>query len=113
MERTDKIVATALQISRKDALTLIKKGRISANGKVIKDAKTKLDENSAELFFDDKRIYYNKYVYIMMNKPKGVISASNSKDEKTVIEHHTYSMYGNVHYTIERISGHRIWHMDR
>ena len=55
MERTDKIVATALQISRKDALTLIKKGRISANGKVIKDAKTKLDENSAELFFDDNR----------------------------------------------------------
>lgn len=50
MERTDKIVATALQISRKDALTLIKKGRISANGKIIKDAKTKLDENSAELF---------------------------------------------------------------
>ena len=50
MERTDKIVATALQISRKDARTLIKKGRISANGKVIKDAKTKLDENSAELF---------------------------------------------------------------
>ena len=86
MERTDKIVATALQISRKDALTLIKKGRISANGKIIKDAKTKLDENSAELFFDDKRIYYNKYVYIMMNKPKGVISASNSKDEKTVID---------------------------
>ena len=36
-----------------------------------------------------------------------------SKDEKTVIEHHTYSMYGNVHYTIERICGHRIWHMDR
>ena len=86
MERTDKIVATALQISRKDALALIKKGRISANGKIIKDAKTKLDENSAELFFDDKRIYYNKYVYIMMNKPKGVISASNSKDEKTVID---------------------------
>ncbi len=35
------------------------------------------------------------------------------QDEKTVIEHHTYSMYGNVHYTIERICGHRIWHMDR
>ena len=86
MERTDKIVATALQISRKDALTLIKKGRISANGKVIKDAKTKLDENSAELFFDDKRIYYNKYVYIMMNKPKGVISASDGKNEKTVVD---------------------------
>ena len=86
MERTDKIITTALQISRKDAVALIKKGRISADGKIIKDAKTKLDETNAELFFDNNRIYYNKYVYIMMNKPKGVISASDGKGEKTVID---------------------------
>ncbi len=86
MERLDKIIATSLQISRKDAITLIKKGRITANNKTIKDPKEKFDENSAELFCDNKRIYYNKYVYIMMNKPKGVISASNGKGEKTVID---------------------------
>lgn len=86
MERLDKIIATALQISRKDAVALIKKGRIAANKEKIKDPKTKLDENSAELFCDSERIYYNKYVYIIMNKPKGVISASDGKGEKTVID---------------------------
>ncbi len=86
MERLDKIIATALQISRKDAIALIKRGRITANKETIKDPKTKLDENSAELCCDNERIYYNKYVYIMMNKPKGVISASDGKGEKTVID---------------------------
>lgn len=86
MERLDKIIATALQISRKDATLLIKQGKISADGVTIKDPKTKLDENNAELFSDNKRIYYNKYVYIMMNKPKGVISASDGKGERTVID---------------------------
>ena len=86
MERLDKIVATALQISRKDAISLIKSGRINENGIALKDAKKKLDENSAKLFLDGNRIYYNKYVYIMMNKPKGVISASDGKGEKTVID---------------------------
>ena len=56
MERLDKIIATSLQISRKDAITLIKKGRITANNKTIKDPKEKFDENSTELFCDNKRI---------------------------------------------------------
>lgn len=86
MERLDKIVATALQISRKDAISLIKSGRVSENGVALKDAKKKLDENTAELFLDENRIYYYKYVYIMMNKPKGVISASDGKGDKSVID---------------------------
>ena len=86
MERLDKIIATALQISRKDAIALIKKGRIAVNKETIKDPKAKFDENGAVLFCDNEQIYYNKYVYIMMNKPKGVISASNGKGEKTVVD---------------------------
>lgn len=86
MERLDKIIATALQISRKDAIALIKKGRIAANKDTIKDPKAKFDESGTVLFCDNEQIYYNKYVYIMMNKPKGVISASNGKGEKTVID---------------------------
>ncbi len=86
MERLDKIVATALQISRKDAISLIKSGRVNENGVALKDAKKKLDENTAELFLDENRIYYYKYVYIMMNKPKGVISASDGKGDKSVID---------------------------
>lgn len=61
MERLDKIIATSLQISRKDAITLIKKGRITANNKTIKDPKEKFDENSAELFAT-----INAYIIINM-----------------------------------------------
>lgn len=86
MERLDKIVATALQISRKDAISLIKSGRVNENGVALNDAKKKLDENTAELFLDENRIYYYKYVYIMMNKPKGIISASDGKGDKSVID---------------------------
>lgn len=86
MERLDKIIATALQISRKDAIALIKRGRIEVNKETIKDPKAKFNENGAVLFCDNEQIYYNKYVYIMMNKPKGVISASNGKGEKTVVD---------------------------
>ncbi len=86
MERLDKIVATALQISRKDAISLIKSGRVNENGVALKDTKKKLDENTAELFLDENRLYYYKYVYIMMNKPKGVISASDGKGDKSVID---------------------------
>lgn len=86
MERLDKIVAMALQISRKDAISLIKSGRVNENGVALKDAKKKLDENTAELFLDENRIYYYKYVYIMMNKPKGIISASDGKGDKSVID---------------------------
>lgn len=86
MERLDKIVSAALSVSRKQAAEIIKKGKISVDGKTIKSAKEKLDEKNAKLFFDGKRIYYNKYAYIMMNKPKGVICASDGKGEKTVID---------------------------
>lgn len=50
MERLDKIIATALQISRKDAIALIKRGRIAVNKETIKDPKAKFDENGAVLF---------------------------------------------------------------
>ena len=50
MERLDKIIATALQISRKDAIALIKRGRIAVNKETIKDPKAKFDEHGAVLF---------------------------------------------------------------
>lgn len=50
MERLDKIIATALQISRKDAIALIKRGRIAVSKETIKDPKAKFDENGAVLF---------------------------------------------------------------
>lgn len=86
MERIDKIVSTAMNISRRDAAVLIKKGLVTADGNKVKTVKEKYDENKVQFFCGGEEIIYNKYVYIMMNKPKGVISASEGSRDKTVID---------------------------
>jgi len=86
MERIDKILSKSLNISRNDAKSLIKKGLVSVCSKKVKSCSEKYDETCSEIFFDGKKICFEKYVYIMMNKPKGVISASEGKNEKTVID---------------------------
>lgn len=86
MERIDKVLSVALNVSRNDAKALIRKRLVTVNGMVISDIGTKVDEKSDELFCNGKRLSYNKYVYIMMNKPKGVISASEGGSEKTVVD---------------------------
>lgn len=86
MERIDKVISVALNVSRNDAKACIRKGLVTVNGSVIRDIGKKVDEKSDELFCDGKKISYNKFVYIMMNKPKGVISASEGGSEKTVVD---------------------------
>lgn len=86
MERIDKVLAVALNVSRNDAKSIVKAGRVAANGILVRDASLKIDEDNAELFCDGERLSYNKFIYIMMNKPKGVISASDSSAEKTIID---------------------------
>lgn len=86
MERIDKVVSVAQNISRNDARILIKNGMITVNDNVCKDVGKRVDEVNDSFFCQGERIYYSKYIYIMMNKPKGVISASRGKNEKTVVD---------------------------
>lgn len=86
MERIDKIISVASGVSRADARALIKKGLVSVNGAVIKDIGFKADENNDIICSRGEKLCYSKYVYIMMNKPKGVISASEGGSEKTVVD---------------------------
>lgn len=86
MERIDKIISVASGVSRADARALIKKGLVSVNGAVIKDIGFKADENNDIICSRGEKLCYSRYVYIMMNKPKGVISASEGGKEKTVVD---------------------------
>ncbi|MGN1123035.1 MAG: pseudouridine synthase [Eubacterium sp.] len=86
MERIDKIISSAMNISRSQAGALIKKGVVIADGIVVKSISEKFDEGSADIICNGQKITYDKYVYIMMNKPKGVISASDGKKERTVVD---------------------------
>lgn len=85
MTRLDKILSTQLNISRTDAKQMIKKGRVSVNGILAKSGDVKVADADI-VAVDGNEISYSRFVYIMMNKPKGVISASDGKGEKTVVD---------------------------
>ena len=85
MTRLDKILSTQLNISRTDAKQMIKKGRVSVNGIPAKSGDVKVADADI-VAVDGNEISYSRFVYIMINKPKGVISASDGKGEKTVVD---------------------------
>lgn len=85
MERLDKILSHNLNITRSEAKSLIKENRVSLNGSPVNSANIKC-EADAVVSVDGKSVNTNKYVYIMMNKPKGVVSASEDRSDKTVID---------------------------
>ncbi len=85
MERIDKILSVGAGMSRSDARRAIKKGRVSVKGNVIREIGFKVSENE-NIYLDSMKIDYKKYDYIIMNKPKGVLSASEDKNARTVID---------------------------
>ncbi len=85
MERIDKILSRELNITRSQSKTLLRSGRVALDGKVITSGDLKCPDGCA-ISLDGELISNNKYVYIMMNKPKGVISAAKSADDVTVVD---------------------------
>lgn len=88
MERIDKIISNELNIARSDAKSLIRSGKVFVNGICEKSAARKLDEERDILNVNGKEIKFRRFVYIMMNKPKGVISSTDGRktNEKTVVD---------------------------
>ena len=86
MERLDKTVAKAGALSRTEARGFILRGLVSVDGQAVRDIGFKVDPQKQSICLKGKLLSYKKYVYIVMNKPKGVISAGNDKAAKTVVD---------------------------
>lgn len=86
IQRLDKITALNCSVSRRDARKLIKEGRVSVNGEVALRAETEIDTENDTISVDGVNYEIKEHVYIMMNKPSGVISASEDKNKKTVVD---------------------------
>ena len=86
MDRLDKTVAKQMNISRSGARQLIRSGAVEVNGKKIFAAAEQLDINSDELKINGKTVTVRRYLYIMLNKPSGVLSAAKDPDCPTVVD---------------------------
>ena len=84
--RIDKMLANLGYGSRKEVKKLLKDGAVTINEKVVKDAKEHVDPNSDTVTLYGEVIEYKEFIYLMMNKPPGVISATEDGVEKTVID---------------------------
>ena len=84
--RLDKFLANSGIGTRKEVKELLKKRLIKVNDEIVKDGKIHVDENEDTVKYKDEIISYKKFVYIMLNKPNGVISATEDKVHKTVID---------------------------
>lgn len=84
--RIDKFLAYTGVCNRSDSKKILKKKIVKVNGNVITNDGFKVDECNDVIEVDGNVIKYQEFVYIMLNKPAGVISATEDKKEKTVID---------------------------
>ncbi len=86
MMRLDKFLAEMKVGSRSEVKQLIRKGQILVNDEVVKKPELKVDERTDQVVFDGKKIEYAAFEYYMLNKPGGVVSATEDKKDPTVID---------------------------
>ncbi len=86
MERIDKIIASQGQYSRSDVKKLISKKQVAVNGEVVKSANVKADPLKDRITVKGAELNFKRNVYLVLNKPKGYVSATEDRDHQTVLE---------------------------
>ncbi|WP_446897690.1 pseudouridine synthase [Clostridium sp. LBM24168] len=86
MERLDKVLSNMGYGTRKQIKAMVKDGHVSIDGVIIHDSSIKVDTDNNSIEIDGKLIDYKEYIYIMMNKPDGVVSSTYDNYEETVID---------------------------
>lgn len=84
--RIDKMLANLGFGSRKEVKKLLKDGSVKINEKVVKDAKEHVNPDIDTVTLNGEVIEYKEFIYLMMNKPPGVISATEDQHDKTVVD---------------------------
>jgi len=86
LHRLDKILVDTGRYTRSEAKRLIAQGRVIVAGSVVKQAAEKFDRSAVEIAVSGQRLALEEFVYVMMNKPAGVLSATRDGKEKTVLD---------------------------
>lgn len=86
MKRLDKILSDAGVAARRELKELIRSGRVSVDGVPVTKADTKFDETTATITVDGRPVSTSAFVYFMLHKPAGVVTATEDRDQETVLE---------------------------
>lgn len=86
MERIDKILSNSGYGTRKEVKKLVKYGMVQIDGKTVTSSDIKIDPESCEITVNGERLVYREFVYLMLNKPDGYVSATEDNVYPTVTE---------------------------
>lgn len=86
LERLDKILSGTGRWSRREVKDLVKAGRVTADGTVVRRPEEKFDRAATVLAVDGEPVDGEKYVYLMLHKPGGVLSATEDPKQPTVLD---------------------------
>ncbi len=84
--RLDKFFSDAGILSRRDSARAVARGEITVDGVVAVRADMKIDEESAQICYRGERVVFSRFVYVMLNKPRGYISATTDGHAPVVTE---------------------------
>ena len=86
VQRLDKLLADMGIASRKELKQIIREGRVSVNGKAATSPETKVDGENCLITLDGRPLRYAAFHYYMMDKPVGILTATEDKNKKTVLD---------------------------
>lgn len=86
LERLDKVLANMGYGSRRDVKRFIKDGLVLVNDKIVKNNDLKVDPYGDKILFNGDIVIYKEFIYLMMNKPQGLVSSTDDPLTKTVID---------------------------
>ena len=86
MQRLDKLLSEAGVASRKDLKTMIRAGRVTVDGQVVKNPEIKVDEQTVQVCVDGQPVGKQRTVLLMLHKPAGYVTSTDDPRDKTVME---------------------------
>ena len=86
MMRLDKYLSESTAHSRKDVRGLVKRGAVTVNGIAAKTSDMKIDEKNDTVCVNGNAVVYRKFIYLMMNKPQGYLSATEDDRDPVVLD---------------------------
>lgn len=85
-ERLDKLLSSTGLWSRKEVKDMVRQGRVLAGGVPVRRPEEKFDPMTDQIQVDGETVDCAPFVYVMMNKPAGLLSATEDKNQKTVLD---------------------------